>query len=748
MEASSVSVLGYRRSKPLGKVRRRVQDLRIPSSYYYDFTAVRPMLDLSHNESTRLAVDCLLTQGVEGYQEVLNVEGEVDFLSELEKKYILENGREGTDPGAYDDDDDDDDYKDLVSSSAGSQSATQCLADSTDSDPTVAGFDHSNVKDVKWTDPVLSEPRVQLYFQSDSRGAGMKDVVREFIRKAKLALAIVMDSFSDVELLCDLLEASRKRNVSVHLLLDHLNLNLFVTMWQDLKLNSKNFPKLSVCSVDGQTYCAKTGRKLTGQIAESFIITDWTEVLTGSYSFSWLSWQVHRSLAVLVKGSAITPFHEEFHRLYSSCKPVPGFVTFIAAPHTPHLHITSHAAQNENIGISKSKSSQTKTVCHWAWNEDAQKTQTKAKMPVLTNPQSPELECNRGDNQPQHRAGTGTQTNTKPPLLFPKPLAQPGTSQSVSVEKPKHTLIGASAQHDEKTQVEPLEKNQTHVQNHSKTLGQTHVSYNQSQAAGLTAATTTTDEKNAKVQESNPLHTVNPTHGQHETVCYQSTLKKDSNLDYDSLGSEGLFFQQRNRDRLTKPSGIAAGLNTQRGQWNYSLHFKPNVELQSDNPKLLSPSTSQQQVKTGFQYSWINLRGQVSSLETRRQDQSQRLQQPPYQSYPTTEAAAMGTQLTPHLQADELFSTGTRARLHLQPLTSQQAKPPPRLNWMLQSHTARPRLVAQTSSFDTANGARQKTGGQPGWRPVHGNMNASLGRSKSLTDRHTAGFKGAGLDRT
>lgn len=56
------------------------------------------------------------------------------------------------------------------------------------------------------------------------------------------AIAIVIDSFSDVELLCDLLEASRKRNVSVHLLLDHLNLDLFVNVWQDLKLDSKNFP--------------------------------------------------------------------------------------------------------------------------------------------------------------------------------------------------------------------------------------------------------------------------------------------------------------------------------------------------------------------------------------------------------------------------------------------------------------------------------------------------------------------------
>lgn len=60
------------------------------------------------------------------------------------------------------------------------------------------------------------------------------------------SLVIVMDCFSDVELLCDLLEASRKRNVSVHLLLDHLNLSLFVSMWQGLKLSSRNFPVSSL----------------------------------------------------------------------------------------------------------------------------------------------------------------------------------------------------------------------------------------------------------------------------------------------------------------------------------------------------------------------------------------------------------------------------------------------------------------------------------------------------------------------
>ncbi|CAB1321317.1 unnamed protein product, partial [Coregonus sp. 'balchen'] len=42
-------------------------------------------IDLSHNESTRLAMDALLNQGLDMYQEVLAREGEVDFLSKEEK---------------------------------------------------------------------------------------------------------------------------------------------------------------------------------------------------------------------------------------------------------------------------------------------------------------------------------------------------------------------------------------------------------------------------------------------------------------------------------------------------------------------------------------------------------------------------------------------------------------------------------------------------------------------------------------
>nr|XP_019944416.1 PREDICTED: protein FAM83A-like [Paralichthys olivaceus] len=453
MDTSSVSVLWYRRSKPQGKVRRRVQDLRNPSTCYRDFIAIRPVLDLSHNESVRLAVDSLLSRGLQGYQEALNAEGEADFLSELEKNYILRNGKEGN--AASPGDSDSDDEKVLEGLSTGSKTATLCPAVTTGRIPTEAGLGQSSIRD-----RVRDKPSVEVYFQSDGRGgAGLKDLVREFIRKAAHALAIVMDSFTDVELLCDLLEASRKRNVSVHLLLDHLNLNLFVTMWQDLKLNSKNFPKLSVRSIDGQTYCAKTGRKLTGQVAESFIITDWTQALTGSYSFSWLSWQVHRSLAVLVKGSEVIPFHQEFHRLNSSSKTVPGFVTFITVPHSLLLFISSPAAQNDNTDNNISKSHQANTVSHWALTRDAPKTKMTA---LSSNPKSPELECNRGDTQHLQGAvtGTGAKLDLQPHTYQQvKPPPRPNWIFQIHTPRPRPVArtssLGATHRTGQKTLEQP-----------------------------------------------------------------------------------------------------------------------------------------------------------------------------------------------------------------------------------------------------------------------------------------------------
>ncbi|KAL6108848.1 fam83a [Pungitius sinensis] len=696
MEASGGSVLSYRRSKPQGKVRRRVQDLRISSSSRRDLMPGRPALDLSHNESARLAVDSLLSRGLEGYHEVLNAEGEVDFLSELEKTYILENGSDGNtgvDPGASDGGN-----NDLDSLFSGSQFSTQRFPVSTEQNPTLA--------DAKLTDSVLDEPNVEVYWQSDTRAAGMKDLLREFIRKAGVALAIVMDVFSDVELLCDLLEASRKRNVSVHLLLDHLNLNLFVNMWQDLKLDSKSFPKLSVRSVDGQTYCAKTGRKLTGQVMETFIITDWTEVLTGSYSFSWLSWQVHRSLAFLIKGCAVVPFHQEFLRLYSSSRPVVGFVTFITVPHTLPLHTASDGAQNANTDASNSGLNPTKTRCHKVWNQDAQNALTQANIWVPSNPQR------YPDTQPLHRAGTRTQVGEKPLQLNPKPLVQ-------SVGKSKPTMGAVLRQHGAQKDAQPLEMNQTPIQSR---LNRTHVSHVQSQLSSLDI--NATSEQQETPREALGERTASPTQGQHWIVNQQSTFKTD--------------LEQRNR---TEPSGSAAGPHTKGDRWTYSNKYISTVEQGANHPRELTPSpTQQKQANTG---PWFPLRHQrgptsgpqtiVSSLGTRRPDQPQIPHQHAPQANRTHHAPpSKSTATCPELRRNaKLFLPGTGATLE-----AQQGRPPPRLNWRAQSRLERPRPIARYSSF-TCTTHRP---GQVDLRRIHRSMNTSLGRSKSMTDRHSAGF--------
>uniref|UniRef100_A0A8I3WH29 Family with sequence similarity 83 member A n=1 Tax=Callithrix jacchus TaxID=9483 RepID=A0A8I3WH29_CALJA len=81
---------------------------------------------------------------------------------------------------------------------------------------------------------------------------------------------------------------------------------------------------ISIRSVEGEVYCAKSGRKFAGQIREKFIISDWRFALSGSYSFTWLCGHVHRNILSKFTGQAVELFDEEFRHLYASSKPVMG----------------------------------------------------------------------------------------------------------------------------------------------------------------------------------------------------------------------------------------------------------------------------------------------------------------------------------------------------------------------------------------------------------------------------------------
>ncbi|XP_015266538.1 PREDICTED: protein FAM83A-like [Gekko japonicus] len=73
--------------KHTGKIRRRLVEVKNQS-----FRLAK--VDFSHNESVRLATDAFLDGGVQSYFKALEEEGEVDFLSSEEVRYIERNARE------------------------------------------------------------------------------------------------------------------------------------------------------------------------------------------------------------------------------------------------------------------------------------------------------------------------------------------------------------------------------------------------------------------------------------------------------------------------------------------------------------------------------------------------------------------------------------------------------------------------------------------------------------------------------
>ncbi|KPP77420.1 protein FAM83C-like, partial [Scleropages formosus] len=251
------------RKAALGKLASRLEEVKNPWRQ-------GSTLELSHNEAARLATDALLESGEKEYRR--RDCGDGDALSELTS---------GT-------------YFPMMS----------------DEEPPVL--------ELGWPDlPARLGPSdTQIYFQRD-KSHNVKDLVRSLINKAKKVIALVMDLFTDVDLLCDLMEASNKRRVPVYILLDEKNLSYFTDMCKALDIDNSHLSNMRIRSVCGETYCTKSGKKFTGQVQEKFLIIDCEEVITGSYSFTWLSAQVHSNLVLHFSGGIAESFDREFRCLYA-----------------------------------------------------------------------------------------------------------------------------------------------------------------------------------------------------------------------------------------------------------------------------------------------------------------------------------------------------------------------------------------------------------------------------------------------
>ncbi|XP_059415716.1 protein FAM83A-like [Carassius carassius] len=292
--------------KALGKLATRLEEVKNP---WRQGSA----LELSHNETARLATDALLEHGEKEYKKVLQDERELNFLSSQEIRYITENVAKGggADSGTNGVDmEEGDTVSELTSGTY--------FPMMSDEEPPML--------ELGWPEASnrFGPTEAQIHFQRD-KSKNVKDHIRSLISKAKKVIAIVMDVFTDVDLFCDLMEASNKRRVPVYILLDEKNLSYFLNMCSELDIQNSHLSNMRVRSVCGDTYCTKSGKKFTGQVQEKFMIIDCEEVIAGSYSFTWLSGMVHSNMLMHFSGRVTDCFDREFRCMYADSQIIDRF---------------------------------------------------------------------------------------------------------------------------------------------------------------------------------------------------------------------------------------------------------------------------------------------------------------------------------------------------------------------------------------------------------------------------------------
>ncbi|KAM8797921.1 protein FAM83C [Eudromia elegans] len=280
-------------------------------------------LVLQHSETARLAVDAFLEQGEHGYLAAVAEERELPFLSSLDIEYMnQQRSQTFPEPNASKDR-----GANCADTDTGDGSSLCSELTSGTYFPLMSDV-HPPELELGWPGmPYLTtsgQTRATVVFQRNKANS-IKDVLRSLISRARTVIAIVMDLFTDMEILCDLLEASSRRHVPVYLILDEEYLKHFVEMCNKMALTQDNFPNMRVRCLSGDTYYSKAGKKFAGRVLEKFTLIDCDQVLAGTYSFTWLCSQVHTSLATHFRGQIVADFDKEFRYLYAESKAVTNF---------------------------------------------------------------------------------------------------------------------------------------------------------------------------------------------------------------------------------------------------------------------------------------------------------------------------------------------------------------------------------------------------------------------------------------
>ncbi|KAK5934497.1 hypothetical protein CgunFtcFv8_014892 [Champsocephalus gunnari] len=268
-----------------------------------------------YNERHRLALEELLSGGIDNFLEFLGKERIPNFLSDDEMQRIRSAAVPpprcvsflGEEQGTE------------LSSSLDCSSVTY-FPEVSDVEPPVLelgwpGFTAGSYRGVT---------RAVAHFQP-SYGESIyscKEAARRMIQSAREVIAIVTDSLTDLDIFKDLQEACTLRKVPVYILLDQSCAPAFLKMCRNVNVRLDDLRQMKVRTITGTTYYMRSGARITGEVHERFMLIDGNRVATGSYRYNWTDGKLNSSNLIELSGQVTEKFDEEFRILYAQSQPV------------------------------------------------------------------------------------------------------------------------------------------------------------------------------------------------------------------------------------------------------------------------------------------------------------------------------------------------------------------------------------------------------------------------------------------
>lgn len=282
-----------------------------------------------YSEGQRLALEALLSQGTEAFEACVQREGLQPFLSGVELQDLAQAAEDWT-------------VTKQESNGAAERASTTTAAIDNHGDPDSLTYWPGQSEEpvpmlrLGWPEDGSWKgiTRAQLYTQPPSEGhLSLKELVRQEIQAAHKLVAVVMDVFTDPDLLSDLVDAATRRWVPVYLLLDGQQLPAFLALAQHLGINPWTTENLDIRVVRGCSFQSRWRRQVCGGLREKFLLLDCERVLSGSYSFTWSDSRLHRGLLTLLTGEIADSFCREFRTLYAASRPLPPAPAPAPSPH-------------------------------------------------------------------------------------------------------------------------------------------------------------------------------------------------------------------------------------------------------------------------------------------------------------------------------------------------------------------------------------------------------------------------------